>query len=110
MQKLVTDAYEKARRLLAENRDKLERLAKALLEKESMDGRDVEDLVDIHKKHEEAPVSEEPAETPTEPVEAVPEESAEAEAGAVVEAAAEVVAKAVAEASAEKTEDSGNAQ
>ena len=110
VQKLVTDAYEKARRLLGENRDKLERLAKALLEKESMDGRDVEDLVDIHKKHEEAPVSEEPAETPTNPAEAVPEETAEAEAGAVVEAAAEVVAKAVAEASAEKTEDSGNAQ
>ena len=106
VQKLVTDAYEKARRLLDENRDNLERLAKALLEKESMDGRDVEDLVDIHKKHEEAPVPEEPAESPAAAAEAAPAEPAEA----VVEAAVEAVAKAVAEAAAEKTDDSGNAQ
>ena len=106
VQKLVTDAYEKACRLLAENRDKLERLAKALLEKESMDGRDVEDLVDIHKKHEEAPPPEEPAEAPKDPAEATPEEPAEA----VAEATVETVAKTVAEAAAEKTEDSGNAQ
>ena len=64
VQRLVTDAYGKARRLLGENRGKLELLAKTLLEKESMDGRDVEDLVDIHRKAEtaetEAP-KEEPA-------------------------------------------------
>ena len=49
VKKLVTDAYETAQRLIGENRDKLELLAKTLLEKESMDGRDVEELVGIRK-------------------------------------------------------------
>ena len=52
--KLVSDAYAKAERLLAENRDKVELLAKTLLERETMDGRDVAKLVDI-------PISEPPA-------------------------------------------------
>ncbi len=50
---LVETAYAKATELLTSNRDKLELLATTLLEKETMDGRDVEDLVDIHKEHEE---------------------------------------------------------
>ncbi len=53
VQKLVSDAYDTARKLLNENKDKLELLAKTLLEKESMDGRDVEDLLGIHKKKED---------------------------------------------------------
>ena len=52
VKKLVSDAYAKAQHLLSRNRDKLELLAKTLLEKESMDGRDVEELVGIHKKSE----------------------------------------------------------
>ena len=64
--RLVTNAYGKARRLLQENRGKLELLAKTLLEKESMDGRDVENLVDIHKKHEEEPPRETEEESGTE--------------------------------------------
>ena len=68
VQKLVSDAYDTARKLLNENKDKLELLAKTLLEKESMDGRDVEDLLGIHKKKdtektEETEKSEEPEET-----------------------------------------------
>ena len=44
---LVDAAYAKAAELLTANRDKLERLATTLLEKETMDGRDVEALVGI---------------------------------------------------------------
>ena len=43
--RLVSEAYAKAERLLGENREKLERLATRLLEKETMDARDVERLV-----------------------------------------------------------------
>jgi cell division protease FtsH len=42
---MVADAYSRAEALLAENREKVEKLARALLEKETMDGRDVEILV-----------------------------------------------------------------
>ena len=50
---LVDAAYAKAAELLTANRDKLERLATTLLEKETMDGRDVEALVGIRKDHPE---------------------------------------------------------
>ncbi len=50
---LVEAAYARATKLLKANRGKLELLATTLLEKETMDGRDVENLVDIHKEHEE---------------------------------------------------------
>ncbi len=43
--KLISDAYAKAEKLLAENKDKLETLAKTLLERETMDGKDVEELL-----------------------------------------------------------------
>jgi len=43
--RLVREAYDEAKKLLMENREKLELLAKTLLEKETMDGRDVEKLV-----------------------------------------------------------------
>ena len=46
---LVDAAYAKAAELLTANRDKLERLATTLLEKETMDGRDVEALVGIRR-------------------------------------------------------------
>ena len=42
---MIRTAYAKAEKLINENRDKLELLAKTLLEKETMDGRDVEALV-----------------------------------------------------------------
>ena len=71
VQKLVTDAYEKARRLIGENREKLELLAKTLLEKESMDGRDVERLLGLERPEPEATESE-----ATEPETPEPEVSA----------------------------------
>ena len=50
VQKLVEDAYAKAEKLLRKNRDKLELLATTLLEKESMDGRDIETLLGLEKE------------------------------------------------------------
>ncbi|MGN0855214.1 MAG: ATP-dependent zinc metalloprotease FtsH [Kiritimatiellia bacterium] len=43
--KLVSDAYVRAERLIGEHRPQLEMLARRLLEKETMDGKDVEALV-----------------------------------------------------------------
>ena len=45
VKRLIDEAYADAKRLIDENRDKLETRAKTLLEKETMDGRDVEALV-----------------------------------------------------------------
>ena len=45
VKKLIDDAYADAKRLITENRSKLETLAKTLIEKETMDGREVEDLL-----------------------------------------------------------------
>ena len=70
--KLINDAYAKAESLLADNRDKLEKLASALLETETMDGRDVETLLGIQKnvESEEEEPSLEKDETKTETKEA----------------------------------------
>ncbi len=43
--KLISDAYAKAETLLSDNKEKLELLAKTLLERETMDGKDVEELL-----------------------------------------------------------------
>ncbi len=48
--KLVSDSYRRAEGLIAENRDKVELLAKTLLECETMDGRDVAKLVGLEIK------------------------------------------------------------
>ena len=45
VKKLIDAAYADAKRIITENREKLETLAKTLLEKETMDGRDVEKLI-----------------------------------------------------------------
>jgi cell division protease FtsH len=50
VKKLVDEAYARAEKLIGENRNKLETLATALLEKESMDGRDIEELLGLEKK------------------------------------------------------------
>ncbi len=50
VKKMVSNAYSKAEKLIAKNRDKLETLATALLEKESMDGRDIEELLGLEKR------------------------------------------------------------
>jgi cell division protease FtsH len=43
--KIVTSSYEKAKRLLIENINVLHRLASALLEKESLDGKEIDEIV-----------------------------------------------------------------
>ena len=60
--KLVSDAYARAEGEMAANRDKVELLAKTLLERETMDGRDVARLVGIEYREAkpEEPKSEEP--------------------------------------------------
>ncbi|MDF2629004.1 MAG: ATP-dependent metalloprotease FtsH [Symbiobacteriaceae bacterium] len=45
VRQLVTDAYDRALALVREKRPELERVANALLEKESLDGREVENLL-----------------------------------------------------------------
>jgi len=45
VKRLVTEAYARAEKILSENRAKLELLVEHLLEAETMDGRDVEDLL-----------------------------------------------------------------
>ncbi len=74
---LIAAGYEKAEKLIAENRETLERLAKTLFEKESMDGRDVEALVKGLPVEPEKPATEE---APAEP-EAKADEPKTEEAG-----------------------------
>ncbi len=50
VKRLVDGAYARAEKLISKNRDKLETLAAALLEKESMDGRDIEELLGLEVK------------------------------------------------------------
>jgi len=52
VQRLLEEAYAKARKLLEDNAEKLELLAVTLLEKESMDGRDIERLLGLEKPHD----------------------------------------------------------
>ena len=52
VQELISSAYARATQLLNDNREKLELLAVTLLEKETMDGRDVEKLLGLERKHD----------------------------------------------------------
>ena len=45
VKRTIDEAYADAKRIIEENRGKLEALAKALMESETMEGRDVEALV-----------------------------------------------------------------
>jgi len=59
--KLVNAAYAKAEKMLADNRAKVEQLAKTLLEKETMDGKEVEALLNLPPAEPAAtPIPEEP--------------------------------------------------
>ena len=66
---MIRTAYAKAEELIEQNRDKLELLARTLLEKETMDGRDVEILVKGEARESE-PAPEAAAEPPKEVPEA----------------------------------------
>ena len=45
VKRMIDEAYAEAKRMIEENRGKLESLASALLEKETMDGKDVENMI-----------------------------------------------------------------
>lgn len=49
VRKLCDDAYARAKKLLVENRDKLEAIAKALLEYETLDGSQIRDIITTGK-------------------------------------------------------------
>ncbi|MBR3222726.1 MAG: ATP-dependent zinc metalloprotease FtsH [Kiritimatiellae bacterium] len=50
VRRLVDEAYADAKSIITKNRDKLEMLARALVERETMDGRDVEALIGVSKE------------------------------------------------------------
>ncbi len=62
--RLVSQAYARAEKLIKKNRDKLELLATTLLEKETMDGREVEKLLGLERPEAE-PEQEQKPETQT---------------------------------------------
>lgn len=62
--RLVNDAYARAKQLIEENRDKLELLANTLVERETMDGREVEALLGIFKESEN-PETQDPPQSPS---------------------------------------------
>ncbi len=86
--RLLREAHEQAHQILADHRDKLEMIAERLLEHETIDGRDVEEIVnegrifsaeerdEIDKKKE----AEEAAKNPTPPPPPAPEAETETEA------------------------------
>ena len=54
VKRLIDNAYARAKELILSNRDRLETLAKALMERETMDGRDIEALLGLKKNVEES--------------------------------------------------------
>ncbi len=58
VRRIIEDCYSRAAKLIKQNRDKLELLATTLLEKETMDGRDVEKLLGLERKHDDVDVRE----------------------------------------------------
>jgi hypothetical protein len=65
VKRIVTRNYQRAQRLLEENKDKLQRIAAALLEKESLDHEEIHELVNGKKTPEfEKPVPAAEAEVP----------------------------------------------
>ncbi len=63
IKRLIDEAYNKAMNLLTENRDKLEAVAKALLEFETLDGQHIDDIVK-HGSMRKPPSSPQPPELP----------------------------------------------
>ncbi len=60
--RLISEAYAKGREMLSANRDRLEKLANALIDRETIDGRDAEALVGIEPKRRDGDSGEDGAE------------------------------------------------
>ena len=56
VRRIIESCYARAAELIGQNRDKLELLAKTLLEQETMDGRDVEKLLGLERTHDDVDV------------------------------------------------------
>ncbi|MBI2247768.1 MAG: ATP-dependent metallopeptidase FtsH/Yme1/Tma family protein [Armatimonadetes bacterium] len=66
--RIIDDCYDRARQVLGESRDKLERVAHALLEKESLEGDELNRVMSGEPLEPEAPAAEPAAQVPAEPV------------------------------------------
>jgi len=53
VRRILTDAYERAKKILAENLELLHKIAEKLLEKESLDGPEIDEMVRLHRKEVE---------------------------------------------------------
>lgn len=73
IKRLIDEAYDTAKRMLTENRDRLEAVAKALLEYETLDGAHIEEIVK-HGHMLNPPSSPEPPELPPQKEEEPPAE------------------------------------
>lgn len=65
IKRIIDNAYAEAKRILTENRDKLELIATALLEYETLDGAQIADLIE-HGEMKNPPSSPKPPELPSE--------------------------------------------
>ena len=68
--RLVDEAYDRAKKIIGKNRDKLTALANALIEHETMDGRDIQKLLGMEPKtpeNQETPANPESPENPETP-------------------------------------------
>jgi len=52
---LITENYQKTHKMISDNLDTLNRLAKALLERETLDGREIEEIMGNKKKKRQSP-------------------------------------------------------
>lgn len=87
----IEEAYAQTKTLLSDNPDKLHLIAEALLEKETLEGKEIEHLLQAGKLPEKIVEAEE--ETPAAPVPVETTEAAAAETATVIAAPAEVEAE-----------------
>lgn len=87
----IEEAYAQTKTLLSDNLDKLHLIAEALLEKETLEGKEIEHLLQAGKLPEKIVEAEE--ETPAAPVPVETTEAAAAETATVIAAPAEVEAE-----------------
>ncbi len=69
---LLTGSYDRAKKIIEKNRDKLEMIAQALLERETIEGYEVEEIVELGRVLSEDERAAKEAKTPTEPAKSEP--------------------------------------
>jgi cell division protease FtsH len=91
--RILRDAYEKSRKIITEHRDHLDAIAKLLLERETIDGRDVVDIVAHNRLLSEEERAQQDRDNPTEEDLAKAAADASATTGAGADPAAEAPAE-----------------